>query len=512
MCGIAALWGESDDATIRSILDKLPHRGPDGTGVQVTPARAAVGPATLGHSRLAIIDPAGGRQPLVADEDGAERAPTLVCNGMIYNDLELRRRLSDRPFKTATDSESVLRGFQAWGTDIVRQLDGMFAFVLVDETGHLVAARDPLGIKPLYMGKIGGRLAFASEIKALADVAEDIEEFPAGHVYDSRHGFRRYYDVPQPRDDGRSEAEALAAVRATLEQAVEKRLRSDVPWGAFLSGGLDSSIIAAIAKRHVEELHTFAVGLEGSSDLAAARKVAEHLGTTHHEYVIPPEEVIEVLPQVLHHLESYDRDLVRSAVPTYFVARLAAERAKVVLTGEGADELFAGYSYYADYTNGDALQRELRRSLQSMHNVNLQRVDRMTMAHSLEARVPFLDTAMVDLAMGIPAPLKQRPEAGCDGEKWVLRKAFEDWLPHDIVWRGKLQFDQGSGFSDYLADYAERERAAGRIQPDPKARDAEEALYRSLLARSFADPDLVLSLTAHWDADREDESLSRAAE
>jgi asparagine synthase (glutamine-hydrolysing) len=238
--------------------------------------------------------------------------------------------------------------------------------------------------------------------------------------------------------------------------------------------------------------------------------VADFLGTTHHEYVIRPEEVIEVLPHVLHHLESYDRDLVRSAVPTYFVARLAAQHAKVVLTGEGADELFAGYDYYAAYTDGDVLQAELQRSLQSMHNVNLQRVDRMTMAHSLEARVPFLDTKMVDLAMGVPAHLKQRPEAGCDGEKWVLRKAFEGWLPDNIVWRGKLQFDQGSGFSDYLADYAERERAAGRIATDDTARSAEESLYRSLLARTFKDPDLVLSLTSHWDDGRADEPAKAA--
>jgi asparagine synthase (glutamine-hydrolysing) len=509
MCGIAALWGESDSETIRQILDKLPHRGPDGSGVHVTPVQEAVGPATLGHTRLAIIDPTGGRQPLVADEEAG--VPALVCNGMIYNDLDLRRRLPGASYRTKTDSESVLQGFIKWGDKIVDELDGMFAFVLIDADGSLVAARDPLGIKPLYMGRIDGRLAFASEIKALVDVAQDIEEFPAGHVYDSRTGFRQYYKVPAPHAVDRGEEETLAAVRATLIDSVEKRLRSDVPWGAFLSGGLDSSIIAAIAKRHVDELNTFAVGLEGSSDLAAARQVAEHLGTTHHEYVIKPHDVIEVLPHVLHHLESYDRDLVRSAVPTYFVARLAAQHAKVVLTGEGADELFAGYDYYAGYTDADALQTELQRSLESMHNVNLQRVDRMTMAHSLEARVPFLDTAMVDLAMGIPAHLKQRAEAGCDGEKWVLRKAFEDWLPDNIVWRGKLQFDQGSGFSDYLADYAEAERGAGRIATDDTARSAEEQLYRSLLARTFTDPDLVLSLTAHWDAGRTDE-VAKAAE
>jgi len=509
MCGIAALWGESDPKTIQQIIDKLPHRGPDGTGVHVTEATRAAGAATLGHARLAIIDPAGGRQPIVADPEAG--APALVANGMIYNDRQLRALLPGASFITDSDSESILRGFQRWGDRVVEKLDGMFAFVLIDDHGHVVAARDPLGIKPLYMGRVDGRLAFASEIKALADVAEDIEEFPAGHVYDSRKGFRRYYDVPKPRKLDRSLDETLAELRGTLEKAVVKRLRSDVPLGCFLSGGLDSSIIAAIARKHLDELHTFAVGLEGSSDLAAARKVAEHLDTIHHEYVIDPAEVVEVLPQVLHHLESYDRDLVRSAVPTYFVARLAARDMKVVLTGEGADELFAGYSYYADYSDMDKLQAELRRSLQAMHNVNLQRVDRMTMAHSLEARVPFLDTAMIDLAMTIPAELKQKPEKGCDGEKWVLRKAFEDWLPEEIVWRGKLQFDQGSGFSDHLADHAERLHAEGRIALSDTARTPEEALYRSLLAETFDDPDLVLGLTAHWDENREDTGAARRA-
>jgi len=505
MCGIAALLGEHDPKTILEVLQRLPHRGPDGRDIHVTESRGAMGPATLGHVRLAIIDPAGGRQPIVAPGGAA-----LVCNGMIYNYRELRERLPNAPFRTQSDSESILHGFLAWGDRVVGELDGMFAFVLVDGE-HVVAARDPLGIKPLYTGRVGGRLAFASEIGALAEVAGDIQEFPAGHVYHSARGFRRYYRVPEPRALARSEGETLEVLRHTLERSVVKRLRSDVPLGAFLSGGLDSSIIAAIARRHVDELHTFAVGLEGSSDLEAARRVAAHLDTVHHEYVIDPQEVIALLPRVLRHLESYDRDLVRSAVPTYFVARLAARHVKVVLTGEGADELFAGYGYYAGYEDPDALQRELHRSLASMHDVNLQRVDRMTMAHGLEARVPFLDTAMVDLAMTLPARCKRRPKARCNGEKWVLRKAFEDWLPEDIVWRDKLQFDQGSGFADYLAAHARREAAQGEVPGFGQARSAEEALYRSLLARSFADPERVLGLTAHWSAARTGGSGGKAA-
>lgn len=500
MCGIAALWGDDDRRTVDDILSRIPHRGPDGRGLHVTHMQHGAGATTLGHVRLAIIDPTGGHQPIVAEDVAG--APALVCNGMIYNDRDLRARLGNVRFKTGSDSESVLRGFLAWGERIVGKLDGMFAFVLVDGTGHVLAARDPLGIKPLYMGRIDGRLAFASEIKALAGVAEHIEEFPPGHAFHSARGFHRYYQVPQPHDTSRSEEETFTLLRETLEKAVRKRLRSDVPLGAFLSGGLDSSIISAIAREHVDELHTFAVGLEGSSDLRAARTVAAHLDTIHHEYVVDPQEIAETLPCVLSHLESFDRDLVRSAVPTYFVARLAAREVKVVLTGEGADELFAGYTYYSGYEAPDALQRELRRSLTAMHNVNLQRVDRMTMAHGLEARVPFLDTTMLALAMSIPAKWKQRPEKGCDGEKWVLRKAFEDRLPAEIVWRSKLQFDEGSGFADCLAAHAAQQVEAGEVRDAGRARSPEELLYRQLLARSLPDPERVLGLTAHWNAQR----------
>ena len=503
MCGIAALWGESDPETIRQILDKLPHRGPDGTGVHVTPVQETVGPATLGHARLAIIDPEGGQQPLIADS--VRGAPALVCNGMIYNDLALRARLPGANYATKTDSESILRGFQAWGDRIVDQLDGMFAFVLIDETGHLVAARDPLGIKPLYMAKINGRLAFASEIKALAEVAEDIEEFPAGHVYDSRTGFRQYYEVPAPYTVERGEEDTLQAVRDTLGQAVEKRLRSDVPWGAFLSGGLDSSIIAALAMQHVDELNTFAVGLDGSSDVIAARQVAEYLGTTHHEYLIPPEEVIEVLPHVLHHLESYDRDLVRSAVPTYFVARLAARHAKVVLTGRGRGRAVRRLRL---------LRRLHRRRRPAGRTAAIAAVDAQRQP---AARRPDDHGARPGSARALPGHPAGRSGDGhprpsqAAGGGWLRRRevgaaqGVRGWLPDNIVWRGKLQFDQGSGFSDYLANYAEGERKAGRIATDDTARSAEEALYRSLLARTFKDPDLVLSLTAHWDHGRADQ-------
>jgi len=496
MCGIATIRGRTAPDTVRTILESLDHRGPDGRGYHL---HEAVPPATLGHTRLAIIDPDGGGQPLIDPASGT----SLVCNGMIYNDRALRAELAHHAYLTASDSESVLRGFLEWGMDVVRRLDGMFAFVLIGADGHAFAARDPLGIKPLYWGRVGDDLAFASEIKALARVTTDVHEFPPGCAWDSRNGLRRYHDVPESAVTLTDEGEAIDRTRDTLEAAVVKRLRSDVPLGAFLSGGLDSSVIAAIARHHVDELHTFAVGLAGSSDLVAARCVARHLDTVHHEYVIEPDEVLEALPGVLHHLESHDRDLVRSAVPSWFVARLAAERVKVVLTGEGADELFAGYGYHAGYTDDAALQAETRRSLQSMHDINLQRVDRMTMAHGLEARVPFLDTAMLDLAMRVPARLKRRAGAPDNGSKWVLRKAFEDWLPEEIVWRDKLQFDEGSGFADHLSGHAEAQAKAGRLpEAVREGRTREEALYRRIQSQALPSGSPVPDMTRHWSEGR----------
>ena len=491
MCGIAALWGRSDRAMVHDMISRLEHRGPDGEGVHVDKRLGA----TLGHRRLAIIDPAGGAQPIL--DDGSREA--LVANGMIYNDKALRLELGGDSFVTASDSEAILRSLSTWGTDAVARLDGMFAFVLVHEDG-LIAARDPIGIKPLYMGRIDDGLCFASEIKALATVTDDIEEFPAGQVFCSRSGFRTYYQPPSAPPQDRPLDEMIKGLRKTLDAAVTKRLRSDVPLGAFLSGGLDSSIIAALARQKLDELHTFAVGLEGSADLLAARLVAEHLDTIHHEHVITRDEVRRDLPEILFHLESFDRDLVRSAIPCWYVSRLASERVKVVLTGEGADELFAGYTYYRGYGDPAALHRELRRSILTMHNINLQRVDRMTMAHGVEGRVPFLDTAMIDMAMSIPAEVKLRQADDKPIEKWILRKAFEDLLPNEIVWRDKVQFDEGSGLADLMADEAMLRDASANVRSHDveEARSSEEAYYRRILSQSLDEPARVLPLVAHW--------------
>jgi len=489
MCGIAVLWGATDHRLVNTMLDVQAHRGPDGRGL----AEAGDRRGLLGHCRLAIIDPEGGTQPLT----GAEDNWSLVANGMIYNDVELRARHAGALFATQSDSESILLSVAQRGPGAVADLDGMFAFVMTDGE-RLIAARDPIGIKPLYMGRRDGALAFSSEIKALAGEAETIEEFPAGHVFDTESGLQAYYDVPRASTGRWRLNDALVSLRETLERAVVKRLRSDVPFGALLSGGLDSSIIAALATRHVDVLKTFAVGFEGSPDLLAARRVAAHIGSDHRELVITPRQTLDELPEILRHLETFDQDLVRSAVPCWFVSRFAAEEVKVVLTGEGADELFAGYTYYRDIEDPDALADELRRSIKRMHNINLQRVDRMSMAHGLEARVPFLDREMIALGMQLPVKWKLAQADGRRVEKWLLRKAFEDLLPHDIVWRDKLQFDQGSGVADYAISEIDRMARESGVSTEG-ARSHEEAYYRSLLSEAYDAPEQVLDLVEHWD-------------
>ena len=350
-------------------------------------------------------------------------------------------------------------------------------------------------------------LYFASELKALAPLRVVVHEFPPGTCYDSETGFHTYYVVPDRAPMDLALTEHVRRVRKAVEAAVEKRLLSDVPLGAFLSGGLDSSIIAAVARQHMPELHTFSVGIEGSRDLEAARRVSLHIGSIHHEYVYSAREVVESLPEIVYYLESFDQDLVRSAIPTWFCARLAAQEVKVILTGEGADELFAGYRYYKDISDPQVLHTELRRSLTRLHNINLQRVDRMTMRHGIEARVPFLDRHVIELGSTVPTAWKLRDVGGVPVEKWILRKAFEDLLPSDIVWRNKEQFDEGSGMVDLLpqliaeattgidvASYQAR-HATDRL------RSAEECWYHQLLVDAFEDAGPVLSNVGRWALD-----------
>ena len=497
MCGIAGLWSSFDESSVQEMMDALVHRGPDDQGIYGSVNRGGI----LGHRRLAIMDPSGGRQPIQRiGEDCA-----IAANGEIYNFAELRDQLAKHhSFRTQSDSESAVHLFRQVGTETATRLDGMFAIAIADGD-DIYLARDPLGIKPLYYGRRGRSLAFASELKALVGHAADVREFPPGTWFHSRYGFQRYYEVPDCLPANCSLTEHLRNVRSTLEQAVLKRLMSDVPVGAFLSGGLDSSIIAAIARQHLDELHTFSVGIEGSRDIQAARVVARHLDTVHHEYIFSREELVAALPEIIFHLESYDQDLVRSAIPCYFTARLASQFVKVILTGEGADELFAGYAYHRTISCPKQLQQELRRSICSLHNINLQRVDRLTMAHSIEGRVPFLDLDLVRLAQAIPPELKLF-KTGNNRliEKWILRKACQDLLPDEIVWREKEQFDEGSGTTALIAEAVSHWMTKRQAEAYIKAhcssnlRSREECVYHKLLLDAYPSCSGVLANVARW--------------
>ncbi len=499
MCGITAIWGKDDRLLTKEMMDCLVHRGPDASGI------ASQGQATLGHRRLSIMDPEGGQQPIF-NENGEV---CIVANGEIYNFHALKDTLSERHcFRTSSDSEAPLHLFEEANQKMVESLDGMFALILTNGQ-DLMAARDPVGIKPLYYGESGHGTVFASELKALSGRATNVREFPPGSLFHTQTGFHKYCPIPRAEPENRPVGDWCNVIRNRMERAVKKRLMSDVPLGTFLSGGLDSSIIAAIARLHMKEMHTFSVGVEGSSDLAAARVVARHIDSIHHEYVFTRDEIIHHLPEIIFYLESFDQDLVRSAVPCYFVSRLASEHVKVILTGEGADELFGGYSYYKDFDETMPLHEELYRSVSSLHNINLQRVDRLTMAHSIEGRVPFLDLGMIDLGQRIPSGLKIRKmENGLRVEKWILRKAFDDLLPSEIIWRTKEQFDEGSGTSDIMAGLQDHfmpqavEREYCGAHRHDHINSHEEAVYHKLLCEAYTDPSVILSNVGRWQDNR----------
>lgn len=489
MCGIAGAFGAYDPSQVRAMVDRLAHRGPDGHGVQAT----LIG--MLGHTRLAIIDPAAGQQPM--HHDG-----TWICfNGEIYNYRALRDRyLSGQHLHTNSDTEVVLRLYQLFGPSCVELLEGMFALAIIDEHDWFLA-RDPLGIKPLYYTQHNETLRFASEIKALTDATGPIESLPPGAWYHRRLGLQRYYTIGQGwpiAETFLAPKAAHPAIRSVLSAAVRKRLISDVPIGVSLSGGLDSSIVTLLAREQLDQVETFAVGMEGGEDLAAAREVANSLGTRHYEYVYTQAEIEAALPSVLYHLESCDPALVRSAIPNYFLAQLAAERVKVILTGEGADELYAGYDYMAQIQSPPELQRELLITISELHRTNLQRADRMFMAFGVEGRVPFLDVESVALALSLAPEWKV-----CSGyrlSKMLLRQVFATDLPPAIVVRPKQKFSSGAGSVHAFADIAEQtitdaefaqERAAlserwGHQLPN------KEALYYLTILRKQVPEHLVI--------------------
>ena len=506
MCGFFCIFDPSGGAeALRPIALKqarlLRHRGPDWSGVYAD-ARAV-----LAHERLAIVDVNNGAQPLVSS-DGHQ---VLAVNGEIYNHRELRTRLaSGYPFRTDSDCEVILPLYRAQGTGFLNELEGMFAFALWDKGANdWLIARDPIGIIPLYTGRdADGRLYVSSELKALTDVCVSVEEFPPGSYQTRAMDAPASYYRPDWREfdaveHGPSDA---AAIRAALERAVHSHLMTDVPYGVLLSGGLDSSLIAALtarfAARRVEDddkseawwprLHTFSIGLEGSPDLAAAKTVANHLGTAHHEFHFTVQEGLDALSDVVHHIETYDVTTIRASTPMYLLARrIRAMGIKMVLSGEGADEIFGGYLYFHMAPNDREFHEELVRKLDALHSYDCLRANKSTLAWGVEARVPFLDRDFLDVAMRT-APSAKRPVNGRI-EKHILREAGRGLLPDSILWRQKEQFSDGVGYNwiDSLKAHAEAQvsdaqmaMAAQRFPINPPS-SKEAFFYRVLFEKHF---------------------------
>ncbi|GAC1529051.1 MAG: asparagine synthase B [Thermoleophilaceae bacterium] len=485
MCGIAAQYGGTDHGVVARMLERLEHRGPDDGG------SIELEEAWLGHRRLSIVDVSGGRQPL-STRDGSL---WLVGNGEVYNHEAIRGRLNGTDFRTSSDNEVALALVARQGPAALAELNGMFAFVIAGEDERFIAARDPVGIKPLYWARRDDEVLFASEITAFdVDWQADVEAFPPGHYWTPASGLVRFASAVPPavrhaspglgRRDQAIPPELLEETREVLVSSVERHMMGDVPVGVFLSGGLDSSLVAAIAQRYLSErgqqLKTFAVGLADSPDVIAAAIVAEHLGTEHHASVYTAEQATAVLPEVIATIESFDPSLVRSAVPNFLLARFTAEHVKVVLTGEGADELYAGYEYMREFDDPIELHDELVRTVEGLHNLNLQRCDRVTMAHGLEARVPFLDQEVIESALRVHPELKMCSAERSD--KHLLRLAFDGWLPPDLLWRGKAQFGDGSGAASVLTEpftdsVSEQDFERERKSVSPTLRTREELAY-----------------------------------
>lgn len=476
LCGICGYYGV-EVGNLPLPIFQLKHRGPDEHGVTVGRNYK------FGHTRLSIVDVANGQQPMYNEDHSV----CIIFNGEIYNHCQIKAGLKrSHHFKTNSDTEAILHLFEDEGTAGLKKLDGMFALAIVTPN-ELVLARDPVGIKPLYFQKEESMIYIASELKAFMNNSI-IEEFPPGTIYSTQEGYQMFYDVPTEYDLDLNWDECLYGIRHRLKKAVVKRLMADVPLGSFLSGGLDSSLITALVKENKNELYTFSVSLPESNDRESALLVSEFLGTIHHEIIVSPRELWDVIPEVIYFLESFDRSLVRSAVANYFLAKLAASEVKVVLTGEGADELFAGYAYLSRYNDGDLLHRELRQITKRLHHTNLQRVDRMTMAHGLEARVPFLDQEMIAWAMRIPPYFKRNKDGIA---KWCLREAFrgDRLLPDQIFNREKEKFAEGTGVAGALARMAEEKVSEGsywrELERGTSLRSKEEYYYFQIFVSYF---------------------------
>ncbi|MBO2692487.1 asparagine synthase B [Shewanella algae] len=506
MCSIFAILDiQSDASALRSTaleMSKLMrHRGPDWSGIHTTPR------AILAHERLAIVDIEHGAQPLLS-EDGQL---VLAVNGEIYNHKELKAELGDKySYQTNSDCEVILALYQEYGCDFLDKLNGIFAFVLYDKAKDCyLIGRDHMGIIPLYTGRdTSGNLYVASEMKALVPVCKTVEVFSPGHYLFSEDDAPVQYYQRDWRDYEAVAQNSASSeeLREALEAAVKRQLMSDVPYGVLLSGGLDSSVISAItqtfAKRRIEDndasdawwpqLHSFAVGLKGAPDLAAAQKVADAIGTIHHELHFTFQEGLDAIKEVIYHLETYDVTTIRAATPMYLMARkIKAMGIKMVLSGEGADELFGGYLYFHKAPNARAFHEELVRKLDKLHLYDCLRANKAMAAWGLEARVPFLDKEFMDVAMRLNPEAKMSRDGRI--EKHILREAFEHKLPAEVAWRQKEQFSDGVGYSwiDGLKEHAatqveDKELANARFRFPHNTPETKEAyFYRCFFEEHF---------------------------
>ena len=516
MCGITALFNirpQEMESMRRKALEmskRIRHRGPDWSGIYCGPS------AILAHERLSIVDPASGGQPLVSP-DGAQ---TLCVNGEIYNHRELRERLKDRyDFQTGSDCEVILALYREKGIDLLEDLNGIYAFALYDkEKDEYLIARDPIGVIPLYIGRDReGHVLVSSELKGLEGFADEYEVFLPGHYYSSREGkmtrwYRRDWTEYEPVKDNPADVQQL---RSALEDAVRRQLMSDVPYGVLLSGGLDSSIISAVAKKFASkrienesrteawwpQLHSFAVGLKGAPDLAAARKVADHIGTVHHEIHYTVQEGLDAIRDVIYFIETYDVTTVRASTPMYLLARVIKSMGiKMVLSGEGADEVFGGYLYFHKAPDARAFHEETVRKIGKLYLYDCLRANKSLAAWGVEGRVPFLDKEFLDVAMRLNPQAKMAP--GKVIEKKILREAFKDMLPEEVVWRQKEQFSDGVGYNwiDSLKAIAtaqvtdQQMASAARRFPVNPPRNKEEYYYRSIFEEHFPSGSAALTV------------------
>lgn len=515
MCGIVCAFElKQDTETLRSqVLEmskKIRHRGPDWSGIYSDQH------AILAHERLAIVDPASGKQPLFSED----KKLILAANGEIYNHRELRAQFGDSyNFQTQSDCEVILALYKTKGVDFVDELNGIFGFAIYDaENDDYFIARDHMGIIPLYMGwDKNGTFYVASELKALEGYCTKIELFPPGHYLSSKTGTLEQWYVREwnEYDAVKENDTQIQEIKQALEDAVHRQLMSDVPYGVLLSGGLDSSVTSAIAKKYASrrvesddktaawwpQLHSFSVGLEGSPDLAAAQKVADHIGTVHHEIKFTIQEGLDAVKDVIYNLETYDITTIRASTPMYLMARVIKSMGiKMVLSGEGADELFGGYLYFHKAPNAQEFHEETVRKLSKLHMYDCLRANKSLAAWGIEGRVPFLDKEFIDVAMRINP--QDKMINGERMEKWVVRKAFEDMLPESVAWRQKEQFSDGVGYSwiDTLkevvdAEVSDEQMTNARYRfPIQTPQNKEEFYYRTIFESHFPSDAAALSV------------------